>query len=270
MRQGGQHPGAHERLVAGCDRGQHVAHHEHHHERHQGLPRREPQAERRQGGGADDDADGIGGDEQADGGHRDAEPVADLGEHPHDDELGGADAEGTNGKGEQCARHGRDSKGRGNAGGCAGGLRRPVVPGLLISSSRAARNRSRPCPDEAWVCSQERDRGAGLSPPRVQTARAGPDGAVRSPGRHPRRRPCPPEAVSTMTSAPRGERGRQPCRWGPAAVPSLRAQAWIPLDRAADRLFPGPFCPIEARRAHFQQMTAWRSRSVVPHPHCVE
>ena len=58
------------------------------------------------GGRADHDAEGVAGDEQAGGRDGDAEVGGDLGQQAHDHELGGADAEGADGQGEQGERHG--------------------------------------------------------------------------------------------------------------------------------------------------------------------
>jgi hypothetical protein len=52
----------------------------------------------------------------------------------------------------------------------------------------------------------------------------------------------------------------------PAAVPSRRARAWIPLDRAADRLFPGPFCPHRGAKGPLSanDSVAFTLRSATP------
>jgi hypothetical protein len=101
----GDDPGRDDGLVGGRDRRQGVAHDEHHHERHEVLTRGEPDPERGQHGRADDDAECVCGDQHAHRGHGDPEAVGDLGQHAHDHELRGADAEGADGQGEKCTRH---------------------------------------------------------------------------------------------------------------------------------------------------------------------
>ncbi len=58
---------------------------------------------------ADDDAERVGRDEVAGLGHGDTEPGGDLRQQSHDHELGGADAEGADGEGEQRQAHGETS-----------------------------------------------------------------------------------------------------------------------------------------------------------------
>ncbi len=90
----------------GGEGGKHVPCDEEAHEQHQHALAGNASAEHGHEGRAEDDAEGVAGDQEAGGRDRDPVRAGDLREQAHDHEFGGADPEGPYGEGEECERHG--------------------------------------------------------------------------------------------------------------------------------------------------------------------
>ncbi len=108
MSEGGDHAADQHDGEGGREGRDGIAQDEQAHEQHQHVLTGDPGAERRHDRGADHDAEGVAGDEISGGGDRHSEIRSDLGEQPHDHELGGADSEGTDGQGQQGEWHEND------------------------------------------------------------------------------------------------------------------------------------------------------------------
>jgi hypothetical protein len=132
VHEAGEEPGRDERPERRRQRGGHVAHDEQHHEPDQHAPARQRVGQGGQGGRPDDDPEGVRRDQPAGRRDRDAEGRGHLGQQPHGDELGRADAEGADGEGEECEGHGGiflvERMGR--------GARRAPSPRRALPSSR--------------------------------------------------------------------------------------------------------------------------------------
>ena len=98
MAEGGEDAGGKEEVVGGGEGAGEVAEGEDAHEEEQGEFALEPGGGDRHDRCADGDAEGVAGDEKASAGDADVKAVGEIGEQAHDDELGGADAEGGDGE----------------------------------------------------------------------------------------------------------------------------------------------------------------------------
>jgi len=104
VREAGDEPGDHEHPVGVGEHAQPVAEGEGHHEDDDQPSAGDASGECGDQRGADDHAHGVGGDDVAGLGFGDAEVVGDVAQQAHRDELGGADAEATEGQGEHGDR----------------------------------------------------------------------------------------------------------------------------------------------------------------------
>jgi hypothetical protein len=106
MAEGGEDARRHQCPIVGRDGTKQIADDEQHGEADQHRLARQMRRGHRDNRGAEDDAERIAGDQQARRGNRHAEIGGDFRQQAHDDEFGGADAEGRNGKRKDRQRHG--------------------------------------------------------------------------------------------------------------------------------------------------------------------
>ncbi len=97
----GEHAGGEEQVVRRRDGAGEVAQREDAHQQQQGQLALQPRGGDGDQRSADGDRERVAGDQDAGLGDADLEVVGEVGEQPHDDELGGADAEGGDGECEQ-------------------------------------------------------------------------------------------------------------------------------------------------------------------------
>jgi hypothetical protein len=104
--EGGQDPAGQEQGKVRCGRAQGVARDEDQHEQREHRFAGSASAQQGHDGRADEDADGVGGDQISGRGNGDAEGVRHLGQEAGGHELGGAYAEGTDGQCQKGQGHG--------------------------------------------------------------------------------------------------------------------------------------------------------------------
>jgi hypothetical protein len=107
MAERGDDARAEQHRVVRCDGAEQVADDEDADHAEQRALARDRHDERRDHRGADDDAEGVARDEQTGTRDRDAEVARDVGQEPHDHELGGADAERRGGQRDDGEGHRR-------------------------------------------------------------------------------------------------------------------------------------------------------------------
>ncbi|GGS53146.1 hypothetical protein GCM10010253_29550 [Streptomyces badius] len=108
VREGSDHTaGEHDAEDRG-ERGHHIAHDEQPHEQHQHALTGDTGAQQRHQRGSEDHTERVAGHQEARSRDRDLEITGDLGEQPHDHELGRSDPECPDGESEERQRHGCD------------------------------------------------------------------------------------------------------------------------------------------------------------------
>lgn len=116
MRQTAQEAGGEQPVLVGGEGGERVARDEEAHQGDEDLAAGHPGGGRGEQQGADDDAERVRGDQVSGGRDGYVQVVRDVGQQAHHGELGGADAEGAHGEGEQGQRHEGPFGERGRAG----------------------------------------------------------------------------------------------------------------------------------------------------------
>lgn len=106
VREGGDHPPGEHDAEDGGEGGHQVADDEEPHQEHQHPLTGDPGAQQGHQRGAEDDPERVAGHQEACGRDRDLEVRGNLGEQPHDHELGRPDPECPDGQGEERERHG--------------------------------------------------------------------------------------------------------------------------------------------------------------------